>query len=672
MNRRIGTILIALVAIAVLAISQTATPVHSASLRSLAGKNAAQNPDGAPSTFLTGYYDTAETTLDNGTGAGDNIVTLINPTGQNGDLCAMIYVFDDDEQMGECCGCALTPNDSLNLSVEKNLTQSWREASNDFQNGVVGVVSAATNACVLNCDPAKGCNGGCDPAKSYNPTPELNGTISRVQEIGPVEGITETEMTDNGTAGQDEQAFLIAQCANIVNFGSKKGICTCGPQPSPPSCNTPTPTRTPTATATRTATATATATNTATATATATLTATATATNTRTATATATLTATATATTTATATATLTATATATATNTATATQTATATATATPLAPSNNGSGSTDNGNAGNTFINVTSGSGLQLHNVVILVLNILGNGVNVTAPTTNGTINPAWHLLDSKSINNSQPYEQFFYWHEVGTGEIGGPSFTFTFTSNVRAAFAASTYKNTCLEDPSPCSSNSGSPISNLQTGMSSGLATDVTETAPVTFPSLAIVVGGFGTSDTNSKIGDAATNPPNITGGFFNQASGFNLSPVTGTSGNNGGISIGDLAEPFGGNDGPWRGALPQLGKFPQIALTAISSDGTTISGTTATVPMLQQYGQPSFKINIVNVSGGTPSGCFVSQNPITITTTGTNTFTAPAGGCSGTGTVVANSQIQVVDPGVGNNVAEVVSIIGSEGF
>ena len=50
-------------------------------------------------------------------GAGDNILRLINPNGAaNGNLagaqeqtvCAMIYVFDDDEEMGECCGCPLS------------------------------------------------------------------------------------------------------------------------------------------------------------------------------------------------------------------------------------------------------------------------------------------------------------------------------------------------------------------------------------------------------------------------------------------------------------------------------------------------------------------------------------------------------------------------------------
>src|SRR5271166_3844446 len=76
-----------------------------------------------PGEVLWTYYETTEEfTLCNSTtadtdgcnvgGNGDNIIRLINPNGAaNGNLagakeqqvCAMIYVFDDDEEMGECC-----------------------------------------------------------------------------------------------------------------------------------------------------------------------------------------------------------------------------------------------------------------------------------------------------------------------------------------------------------------------------------------------------------------------------------------------------------------------------------------------------------------------------------------------------------------------------------------
>src|SRR5580704_6629129 len=66
------------------------------------------------------YYETTLTAnscttpgvsgCDNG-GNGDNILRLINPNGNAnpsfgpiGEVCAMIYVLDDDQEMGECCG----------------------------------------------------------------------------------------------------------------------------------------------------------------------------------------------------------------------------------------------------------------------------------------------------------------------------------------------------------------------------------------------------------------------------------------------------------------------------------------------------------------------------------------------------------------------------------------
>ena len=195
---------------------------------SFVGKAAA---DPIPGTEIVGYFDFAEPTSDNGTGAGDNIVRIVNDTAK--DMCALIYVFDDDEEMGECCGCVMSPNKLINLSVERDLTQSWREASQDQQSGVVYAFSSAPNnrLCVLsNGKPNFACNGGCDPSLGFQPPttpiPHINGNITRVQRIGEVESITETDMTNNGDDDVQEHA-LASQCSNIVNHGSGLGICRC-------------------------------------------------------------------------------------------------------------------------------------------------------------------------------------------------------------------------------------------------------------------------------------------------------------------------------------------------------------------------------------------------------------------------------------------------------------
>jgi hypothetical protein len=74
----------------------------------------AQVSGALPGPILWTYYDTSiapEVTTFASAGAGDDIITLINPNGSaNSNLgpsaintCAMIYVFDDDQEMGACC-----------------------------------------------------------------------------------------------------------------------------------------------------------------------------------------------------------------------------------------------------------------------------------------------------------------------------------------------------------------------------------------------------------------------------------------------------------------------------------------------------------------------------------------------------------------------------------------
>ena len=54
------------------------------------------------------------------TNSGDTEGTGIVPQ----DLCAMIYVFRPDQQMAACCGCLVTHNAYLKLSVNNDLTHN--------------------------------------------------------------------------------------------------------------------------------------------------------------------------------------------------------------------------------------------------------------------------------------------------------------------------------------------------------------------------------------------------------------------------------------------------------------------------------------------------------------------------------------------------------------------
>ena len=213
-----------------LAVSLLAATAH-ATLRRPApvGAGVAASPD--PSTYNVGYFDVGEPVGDNGVGVGDNFVRLINPTAANGTLCAMIYVFDDDEEPGECCGCPLSPNKLLSLSVENQLTANWEVTSNDFENGVIKIVSSIPNG---GTSPAA--HGGCDPSIPYVQTPDLLGTIVKPQTISndvTVTSLTENNMFEEGAPDVTEAALLINECAFFVAHGTGKGLCNCGPEELP-------------------------------------------------------------------------------------------------------------------------------------------------------------------------------------------------------------------------------------------------------------------------------------------------------------------------------------------------------------------------------------------------------------------------------------------------------
>ncbi len=194
--------------------------------------------------------------LCNTEGEGDNIIRLINPNGAaNGNLagakeqevCAMIYVFDDDEEMGECCGCPLSSTQLATFSVLQNLTSNWgiqgpgstTEAGTDNSNGSFAIVAAAPNATSpTSCaGQSAACNGGCDPTNipGYSVTSASNllGSITHNQAVaqppsGPVTfGLTETTLSDDGSGDPTNLIYLQNQCGALVGNGTGGGICNC-------------------------------------------------------------------------------------------------------------------------------------------------------------------------------------------------------------------------------------------------------------------------------------------------------------------------------------------------------------------------------------------------------------------------------------------------------------
>ena len=231
----------------------------------LAASAHAMSPD-TPGQVLYSYYEvnedftacgssTADTDGCNVGAFGDNIIRLINPNGaantnlagaKTETVCAMIYVFDDDEEMGECCGCPLSSTQLATFSVEQNLTSNWGLAGGpeggDHSNGSIAIIASAPNTTILTPgggNEAANCLGGacCDP--TANPgyavvagADNLLGSITHTQlvagnNVSVVAGITETPLNDDCHGESINEVYLQTQCGALIGNGSHGGICNC-------------------------------------------------------------------------------------------------------------------------------------------------------------------------------------------------------------------------------------------------------------------------------------------------------------------------------------------------------------------------------------------------------------------------------------------------------------
>jgi hypothetical protein len=182
-------------------------------------------------------------------GAGDNTVRIINPTAANGTLCAMIYVFDDAEELQTCCGCPVTADGLRTLSIINDLTFDFGVNSGDLNNGIVEIVSATPNFADSAPSPGRipgGTNGVCSPTGLFSTDP-----FHRAAPIIPITGLrawmTHDESIEPGNikAGQTVHGVSVEEfgdsplesthlsqlqkiCSFLITGGSGAGICTCG------------------------------------------------------------------------------------------------------------------------------------------------------------------------------------------------------------------------------------------------------------------------------------------------------------------------------------------------------------------------------------------------------------------------------------------------------------
>jgi hypothetical protein len=176
-----------------------------------------------PGTLLTGFYSISKSLVAAGS---DNTINLIDPVGSaNGgligltpvDICAMIYVFDNNDNLGECCGCPLTPEDLLTFSVSTDLTANWG-GPQPPATGTIEIISTFANPRFVSRTAPQ-----CSPGTNFTPARELNGYISY---LNPV---SEIPLQDSGDPSAELQAGLISKCSALQAQSPPK-TCICPSQ----------------------------------------------------------------------------------------------------------------------------------------------------------------------------------------------------------------------------------------------------------------------------------------------------------------------------------------------------------------------------------------------------------------------------------------------------------
>ncbi len=151
----------------------------------------------------------------NTSGFADSNLRLTNPGSTGGNLCAEIYVFDQDQQLSECCGCLVSPDGLLALSLNSDLTGNPLTGIRSTT-GVIKVVSADVPA-----------NVSCDPSV-ITPNGELLAWSTNTQ-AKSASAVAFTESSFQlSPLGDAELAALQSQCSMVATLASGRGVCSCG------------------------------------------------------------------------------------------------------------------------------------------------------------------------------------------------------------------------------------------------------------------------------------------------------------------------------------------------------------------------------------------------------------------------------------------------------------
>jgi hypothetical protein len=177
------------------------------------GTALAQGPVGNGSVYFTTYFSNA-----NVSGAPDAVIRVINDGDTGGNLWASYYVFDNSQELQECCSCFVSPDGINSEDLNKNLLSNSLTRFVNV-NGVVKVISSSVGDATAN-KPTAGLHGFATHIQRAQPsTPSGTGAFF----------VTEAPLSDaNLVSGEETMLELLCKFAIIL--GSGRGSCSCTPE----------------------------------------------------------------------------------------------------------------------------------------------------------------------------------------------------------------------------------------------------------------------------------------------------------------------------------------------------------------------------------------------------------------------------------------------------------
>jgi hypothetical protein len=179
-------------------------------------------------------------------GDGDALVHIVDVGNYeadpvDGNLCANIYVFDDNQEMQECCSCRLTADSVKTISTINDLTSN-PQFSSPLGVGVIKLVTSTVTAPGGCTSGGNGVSGTAGLLRAIDLADGLTAWINHTESMAsnnpgftpPFGFVTSTSVAHFAFAELDSgellgtTAGLVPICHNIELHASGRGICSCG------------------------------------------------------------------------------------------------------------------------------------------------------------------------------------------------------------------------------------------------------------------------------------------------------------------------------------------------------------------------------------------------------------------------------------------------------------